>query len=58
MEFKDRLKYIIDLKGVTPYRIGSDTSVSKQSIMSYLSGKTIPNGDALKELSEYLQGLS
>jgi phage repressor protein C with HTH and peptisase S24 domain len=54
MEFKDRLKELIDLKEITPYRIGEDTTVSKQSIMNYLSGKTIPSGDALKVLSEYL----
>ena len=55
MEFKCRLKEIIDAKGVTPYRIGVDTSVSKQSVMNYLSGKNIPTGNALKELAAYLE---
>jgi len=55
MEFKDKLKQLIDKKGITPYRIGVDTSVSKQSVMKYLAGKSIPNGDALRELSEYFK---
>ena len=55
MEFKDRLKELIDKKELTPYRIGVDTSVKKQSVMNYLTGKTVPNGDALKELSNYLK---
>jgi len=53
MGFKENLKEAIDNKGVTPYRIGVDTKVSKQSIMNYLSGKSTPTSNALKELSDY-----
>lgn len=52
MEFREKLKELLDKKGLTPYRIGVDTNVSKQSVMKYLAGKSIPNGDALRELSE------
>ncbi|MBV5282207.1 MAG: LexA family transcriptional regulator [Paludibacter sp.] len=54
MDFKTTLSKVLELKQITPYRIGKDTSVSKQSVMNYMSGKSIPSGDALKELADYL----
>lgn len=47
MDFKDRLKYLIDNKKVngrkiTPYYLGKNTSVSRQSIENYISGKQKP----------------
>lgn len=54
MGFKENLKEILDSRGITPYRVGVETKVSKQSVMNYLSGKNTPTGNALKELSEYL----
>lgn len=55
MEFKDVLSELLERKKVTPYRIGVDTKVSKQSVMNYLSGKNVPTGPALKELADYLE---
>ena len=54
MELKTILSDLLENKGITPYKIGKDTNVSKQSIMNYLQGKAMPTGDALIELSVYL----
>ena len=54
MEFKDILKEVIESKDITPYKIGKDTSISKQSIMNYISGKNDPTIGVVKELSTYL----
>lgn len=54
MEFKDILSNLLEIKQITPYRIGKDTPVSKQSVMKYLSGDSIPSGDNIVELSKYL----
>lgn len=53
MEFKDILQKLIDKKDVNPYRIGEDTAVSKQQIMSYAKGATKPAMDQILELSRY-----
>lgn len=54
MEFKDRLKKIIDEKGIATYRIGQDTSLSKQSVQTYIDGTVIPNSSSISILAEYL----
>lgn len=53
MEFKERLKKAIEDKGVTPYAIGRDTTVSKVSVRNYLKG-TKPSLDNISILSKYL----
>lgn len=53
MEFKDRLKKAIEDKGVTPYAIGRDTTISKVSVRNYLKG-TKPSLDNISILSKYL----
>lgn len=52
-EFSERLKIAMNLRGVTAYAIGRDTSVSKQSTMGYLKGRS-PLIKAVITLSEYL----
>jgi transcriptional regulator with XRE-family HTH domain len=54
MEFKTNLGKLLEMKGITPYKIGKETNVSKQSIMNYLQGKSMPTGEALITLSAYL----
>lgn len=53
MEFKDRLRLAMKEKGITSYRIGMETSVSRQSVDSYLKG-TIPQSDTIAILADYL----
>lgn len=54
MEFKDRLRLKMKEKGVTSYKIGQDTPVTRQSVDSYVKGKAMPNSDYLDILSVYL----
>lgn len=58
MDFKDRLKYLIDNevvggKKATPYQIGKNTSVSRQSIENYLIGKQRPSIDNATIIAGY-----
>lgn len=60
MNFSERLQFamnnkVIDgVKGVTAYRIGKDTSISKQSILGYLDKGVKPNQNVSIELASYL----
>lgn len=53
MEFKDRLKYLIDKEGVTAYRIWKDTTITKGTIANYVEGKTRPNKSNVSLLASY-----
>lgn len=53
MEFKDRLKYLLDRDGVTAYRIWKDTSITKGTIANYVEGKTNPNKSNISILASY-----
>lgn len=53
MDFKDRLKYLIDKEGVTAYRIWKDTSITKGTIANYIEGKTKPNKSNISILANY-----
>ncbi|WP_195360349.1 helix-turn-helix domain-containing protein [Odoribacter splanchnicus] len=53
MEFKDRLRLLIENKNVTPYRISKDTGISNQLLSNYLQKNAEPKKDKLKILAEY-----
>ena len=55
MEFKDRLKYLIDRDGITAYRIWKDTSITKGTIANYVDGKTKPNKSNISLLASYFK---
>lgn len=53
MEFKDRLKYLLEKDGVTAYRIWKDTAITKGTIANYIEGKTSPNRSNVTILANY-----
>lgn len=53
MEFRDRLKFLLNRDGVTAYRIWKDTSITKGTIGNYLEGKTNPNKSNIALLAAY-----
>jgi len=53
MEFKDRLKYLLEKEGVTAYRIWKDTAITKGTIANYIEGKTSPNRSNVSILATY-----
>lgn len=53
MDFKDRLKYLLNQNNVTAYRIWKDTSITKATIGNYLEGKTTPNKSNVALLASY-----
>lgn len=53
MEFKDRLRYLLDRDNITAYRIWKDTSITKGTIGNYLEGKTNPNKSNVAILASY-----
>lgn len=55
MEFKDRLRYLLEQHGVTAYRIWKDTSITKATIGNYLEGKTTPNRSNVSILASYFK---
>lgn len=57
MEFKDRLKYLLDTKKVngkraTTYQIGKNTSISRPTVEMYLKG-SVPSYDKAKILADF-----
>lgn len=54
MSLHDRLKNAIDKKGVTPYKIGQDTPVSRALMGKYLTGDTEPSVKNIILLAKYL----
>lgn len=55
MSLHDRLKKAIDLKGITPYKIGQDTPVSRALMGKYLTGDTEPSVKNIILLAQYLK---
>ena len=55
MEFKDRLKYLIEREGITAYRIWKDTAITKGTIANYVEGKTKPNKSNIALLASYFK---
>lgn len=55
MEFKDRLKYLLERDGVTAYRIWKETSITKGTIGNYLEGKTNPNKANVSILASFFK---
>lgn len=53
MEFKDRLKYLLERDGITAYRIWKDTAITKGTIANYIEGKTTPNRSNVTILANY-----
>jgi len=53
MEFKDRLKYLLEKEGITAYRIWKDTAITKGTIANYIEGKTNPNKSNISILASY-----
>lgn len=53
MEFKERLKYLLEKEGITAYRVWKDTSITKGTIANYIEGKTNPNKSNIALLSAY-----
>jgi len=51
---KDRLKQLIDIKGVTAYQVSKETGVSESTISHVMTGKTRKMKiDTIRILSEY-----
>ncbi|MDU1889456.1 MAG: helix-turn-helix domain-containing protein [Dysgonomonas sp.] len=55
MEFKDRLKFLLEKEGVTAYRIWKDTAITKGTIANYIEGKTNPNKSNIALLAAYFK---
>ncbi|MFT3993120.1 MAG: helix-turn-helix domain-containing protein [Dysgonomonas sp.] len=55
MEFKDRLKYLLERDGTTAYRIWKDTAITKGTIANYIEGKTNPNKSNVSILASYFK---
>lgn len=55
MEFKDRLKYLLEKEGVTAYRVWKDTAITKGTIANYTEGKTNPNKSNIAILASYFK---
>lgn len=55
MEFKDRLKYLLEKEGITAYRIWKDTAITKGTIANYIEGKTNPNKSNISILATYFK---
>ncbi|WP_165020724.1 helix-turn-helix transcriptional regulator [Dysgonomonas sp. ZJ279] len=55
MEFKDRLKHLLERDGVTAYRIWKDTAITKGTIANYIEGKTNPNKSNISILAAYFK---
>lgn len=53
MEFKDRIRFLLDRENVTAYRIWKDTAITKATIGNYLEGKTNPNKSNIAILANY-----
>lgn len=53
LEFKDRLKFLLEKEGVTAYRIWKDTAITKGTIANYIEGKTSPNRSNVSILASY-----
>ncbi len=53
MEFRDRLKHLLEKEGVTAYRIWKDTNITKGTIANYIEGKTNPNKSNVSILASY-----
>ncbi|MFV0537289.1 MAG: helix-turn-helix transcriptional regulator [Dysgonomonas sp.] len=53
MEFKNRLKHLLETEGITAYRIWKNTSITKGTIANYLEGKTNPNKSNISILANY-----
>ena len=54
VEFKDRLKTVMDLKGIRAVDIVEHTDIPKGAISYYISGKSQPKADRLYILAKYL----
>ena len=55
MEFKDRFKQLLDIKGVSNYKIWQDTKLSKTTIANYLSGAPNPTPSNIRVLANYFK---
>ena len=53
-EFKDRLKYAMETRGIRAVDIVENTDIPKGAISYYLSGKSQPKSDRLYVLAKYL----
>jgi transcriptional regulator with XRE-family HTH domain len=53
-EFKDRLKAVMDLKGIRAVDIVEHTDIPKGAISYYIAGKSQPKADRLYVLAKYL----
>lgn len=54
VEFKDRLKAVMDLKGFRAVDIVEHTDIPKGAISYYIAGKSQPKADRLYVLAKYL----
>lgn len=54
VEFKERLKSVMNLKGIRAVDIVENTDIPKGAISYYISGKSQPKADRLYVLAKYL----
>lgn len=44
---------LCDEKGVTPYRVGKDTGISRSIFSDWKNGRSVPKADKLKKIADY-----
>lgn len=54
MLLQDRLKKILELKGITAYKLGEEIAIDRSLLGKYLSGKSEPGVANLILIAEYL----
>ena len=55
MDFKERLKKALDLRGMTAYQLSVKTSISRSSICLYLQGKRTPKTEQIYRMASALE---
>lgn len=50
----DRLKKILDERGLTAYKVSKDTGIAQTSFSDWKKGKSKPSAEKIKILSDYL----
>lgn len=54
MDFKDRLRNILDSKHISSYKVAKETQISKATMVNYLDGRTNPTRVNIKLISDFL----
>lgn len=52
-KFAERLKNLMELEGITAYKLSKDLHVSQSVVMYWLQGKTTPSIEYLIDVADY-----